>query len=195
VVYDRAETEGPGYAKRWWLQLAEPDTVRGQQDVSTTPGGQQVFVTALLPAGAAPQAINQTEQFVEDTIAHHEPMQVRLMTEAPGAPESVRMLHVVQGADEGAAARPTALVRSDDGQWEGALIGDTVVLFPQSGLPAPPDALRYSAPAGAVVHLITGLTPGAGYDVQMERTDRGVAVSIQPGSALQADEGGVLMIR
>jgi hypothetical protein len=105
------------------------------------------------------------------------------------------MLHVVQGADEGAAARPTALVRSDDGQWEGALAGDTVVLFSQSGLLASAGALRYSAPAGAAVHLITGLTPGAGYDVQMERTDRGAVVSVQPGSALRSDEGGVLVIR
>ncbi|HRI57604.1 MAG TPA: hypothetical protein PK170_10970, partial [Anaerolineae bacterium] len=69
VVYDRAESRGPGYAKRFWLQLAEPATVRGQQAVSTTPGGQQLMVTTLLPAGAAPQAVNQTEPFVEETVA------------------------------------------------------------------------------------------------------------------------------
>jgi hypothetical protein len=154
-----------------------------------------VFVTALLPAGAAPQAANQTEQFVEDTIAHHEPMRVRLMTEAPGAPASVRMLHVVQGADEGAAARPTALVRSDDGQWEGALAGDTVVLFAQSAAPASPAVLRYSAPSEASIHLITGLTPGGGYDVQHSATTGGVQVTVQPGAQLRADEGGVLVIR
>lgn len=195
VVYDRAETDGPGYVKRWWLQLAQPATVRGQQAVSTTAGGQQVIVTTLLPAGAAPQAVNQTEQFVEDTIANHEPMQVRLMTEAPGAPASVRMLHVVQGADRGAAALPTALVRSDDGAWEGVLVGDTVVLFPQATSPVPPDILRYSAPAAASTHLISGLAPGGGYDVQRSATANGVQVTIQPGDQLRADEGGVLVIR
>ncbi len=195
VVYDRAETNGPGYAKRWWLQLAGPATVRGQQAVSTTPGGQQLFVTALLPTGAAPQAVNQAEQFVEDTIAHHEPMQVRLMTEAPGAPAAVRMLHVVEAADGGALASAVALVRSEDGRWEGALVGDTVVLFAQSAGQALSGALRYTAPGGAAVHVITGLTPNAGYDVQLERTGGGTVVSIQPGAALQADEGGVLVIR
>jgi hypothetical protein len=195
VVYDRAETNGPGYVKRWWLQLAAPATVRGQQAVSTTPGGQQLFVTALLPTGAAPQAVNQTEQFVEDTIAHHEPMQVRLMTEAPGAPAAVRMLHVVEAADGGASASAVVLVRSEDGQWEGALVGDTVVLFVQSVGQALSGALRYMAPGGAAVHVITGLEPNAGYDVQLARADGGTAVSIQPGSALLADEGGVLVVR
>ncbi|HSN74840.1 MAG TPA: hypothetical protein VL334_07090, partial [Anaerolineae bacterium] len=195
VVYDRAETSGPGYAKRWWLQLAAPATVRGQQAVSTTPGGQQLFVTALLPTGAAPQAVNQTEQFVEDTVAHHEPMQVRLMTEAPGAPASVRMLHVMEAADGGAPANAVALVRSDDGLWEGALVADTVVLFAQSAEQALSGALRYTAPDGAAVHVITGLAPNAGYDVQLARAGGGTVVSIQPGLALQADEGGVLVIR
>ena len=195
VVYDRAESRGPGYAKRFWLQLAEPATVRGQQAVSTTPGGQQLMVTTLLPAGAAPQAVNQTEPFVEETVAHHEPMQVRLMTEAPGAPASVRMLHVLQGADKGAAALPTALVRSEDGAWEGALVGDTLALFPQAASPTPPALLRYRAPANAALHLIAGLTPGEGYDVQRSAADGEVQVTIQPGGQLRADEGGVLVIR
>lgn len=195
VVYDRAESSGPGYAKRWWLQLAAPAAVRGQQAVSTTPGGQQLFVTALLPAGAAPQAINQTEQFVEDTLAHHEPMQVRLMTEAPGAPAAVRMLHVVEAADGGAPASAAALVRSEDGRWEGAVVDEAVVLFAQEiGQPAPA-LLRYSAPAAATTHLITGLPPGSRYDVQLSDEGGSVTVTITAGAQVQADQGGVLVVQ
>ena len=195
VVYDRAESSGPGYAKRWWLQLAAPATVRGQQAVSITPGGQQLFVTALLPAGAAPQAVNQTEQFVEDTVAHHEPMQVRLMTEAPGAPTAVRMLHVVEAADGGAPASAVALLRSEDGRWEGAVIGETAVLFAQELAQPAPAVLRYSAPAAVTTHLITGLPPGSSYDVHLSDEGGSVTVTITAGAQMQADQGGVLVVQ
>lgn len=194
LVYDRAETKGPGYAKRWWLQLANPATVRGQQALSTTPNGQQLFVTALLPVDASMKAVNQTEQFVEDTVARHEPMQVRLMTEAHGAPASVRMLHVLQGADGGAAASPVTAVQSDDALWQGGVVDGTLVLFAESTSQSLIGALSYHVPANTTTHLITGLLPGGSYDVQMDIAADGTQVTIQPGAQVQADEGGVLVI-
>ncbi|GIK56174.1 MAG: hypothetical protein HND44_02090 [Chloroflexi bacterium] len=195
VVYDRAISTGEGYAKRWWLQLANPATVNGPQAISVTPGGQQLFVTVLLPAGASLQAVNNTEQYVEETIAHHEPMTVRLMTEAPGAPTAVQMLHILQGADGGATAVPATLLQSEEGLWEGAVVGGTAVLFAQTiGQPFP-HALSYTAPANTTTHLITGLPLGSGYDVQIEPGAEGMRVTVQPGAQFQADEGGVLLIR
>src|SRR5262249_6498176 len=53
VVYDRAETHKPGRFKRFWLQLAAPPQIAGNRATVHTPGGQQLFDTALLPANAA----------------------------------------------------------------------------------------------------------------------------------------------
>lgn len=194
-VYDRAKTKTEGYTKRWWLQLAQPAIVKGQQALSTTPGGQQLFVTVLLPANASLQAVNNTEQFVEDTIARHEPMQVRLMTEAPGAPATVQMLHVLQGADGGTAASPVILVQSQDGLWEGGAVNVTLVLFTKTAEQSLAGSLIYSAPAGTTTHIITGLVPDSGYDVQVTSNANGVQVTIQPGAQLQTDAGGVLVIQ
>ena len=195
LVYDRAESTGEGYVKRWWLQLAEPATVNGQQAVSTTPGRQQLFVTVLLPTNGTLQAVNSTESFVEDTVARHEPMTVRLMSEAPGAPVSVQMLHVLQGANGGAAAVPVTLVQSEDGLWEGAAVAETVVLFAKAVTQSLATALNYTAPAGTLTHIITGLTPGGGYDVQVTAVNDEVKVMIQPGTQWQTDEGGVLLVQ
>jgi hypothetical protein len=145
------------------------------------------------PAPAAP--VNRAEPVVEEAIAHNEPMTVRLMSEAAGDPAATRFLHVLQAGDAGSDAFSPVLLRSEDGQWEGALAGDTAVLFPQATSAGLTVSLRYTAPAATAVHLITGLAPNAGYDVELEPTDGGTVVSIQPGAALQADEGGVLVIR
>ncbi|MER2599538.1 MAG: hypothetical protein ABTQ73_08465 [Caldilineales bacterium] len=194
VIYDRAETRGPGYVKRWWLQLAAPPAVQGAGALATTPGGQQLVITALLPEGAQLQPVNRAEAIVEDAIAHNEPMTVRLMSEAANAPPAARFLHVLQAADAGAATLTPLLLRSTDGRWEGAAAGDAAILFARDlGQPLAGE-LRYTAPAGTRRQLISGLEPGAGYTVQVTATATGVTVSVQPGGAAVADEAGVLRL-
>jgi hypothetical protein len=194
-IYDRAATNGEGYVKRWWLQLAQPAAVNGQQATAVTPGGQQLFVNVLLPGTATLQAVNETEPFVEETVANHEPMTVRLMTEAPGAPAAVNFLHVLQAADAGAAANPVTLLQSADGLWQGAAVHGAAVLFAQSAAPTFTSPLVYTTPAETTLHLVTGLPPGSGYDVQIAASAGGLQVTIQPGSQFQADAGGVLLVQ
>ena len=193
VVYDRAETKTAGRFKRWWLQLPRPATVAGKRATMQTAGGQQLFVTALLPANAALTAVNTVEQHIEDTAAANDPMTVRLRTDAPGDPQAVRFLHVLQGADAGAGADEATVIRSEDGAFEGAAVGGTAVLFPVN-LAAAPAGLVYTAPAGVTRHLITGLTPGAGYTVQTAAVAGGVRVTVQGGGSQRADSGGVLVV-
>ena len=50
------------------------------------------------------------------------------------------------------------------------------------------------APADVTRHLITGLTPGAGYTVQTAPVPGGIRVTLQAGGAQNADSGGVLLI-
>lgn len=193
VIYDRAETGKAGRFKRWWLQLPRPAAVSGKRAVMQTATGQQLFVTALLPADAALTAVNTNEQHIEDTAAADDPMSVRLRVDATGDPLAVRFLHVLQGADAGASADGAVVVRSDDGAFEGAAVRGTAVLFPVN-VGAAPAQFSYTAPAGVARHLVTGLTPGAGYAVQVETVAGGVRVTVQAGGSQQADSGGVLLL-
>ena len=192
IVYDRAETKTAGRFKRWWLQLPQPATVAGQRATMQTAAGQQLFVTALLPANAALTAVNSTEQHIEDTAAGNDPMKVRLKVEATGNPQAVRFLHVLQGADAGADADPATVIKSEDGTFEGAVVAGTAVLFPVN-LGAAPAQLAYIAPAGVTRHLITGLTPGAAYTAQSMPVAGGLRVLLQRGGTQNADSGGVLL--
>lgn len=194
VVYDRAETGADGRFKRWWLQLAQPAVVTGTRAAAATAGGQQLFVQVLLPAGAVLQAVNAGDPVADPTVAQGEPMAVRLMTEAPGAPRSVRFLHVLQGADAGAAADPASLVRSLDGLWEGAVISQTAVLFARDLGQAPPATLIYTSPLPVHVHLITGLAPLGAYTAAAVSAGAACTVTVTAGGARTADSGGVLRI-
>lgn len=193
IVYDRAETGKAGRFKRWWLQLARPAAVSGKRATAQTAGGQQLFVTALLPANATLTAVNSNEQHIEDTAAANDPMKVRLRTDAPGNPRAVRFLHVLQGAGGGATAHEATVIRSEDSAFEGAVVENTAALFPVN-LGAAPASLAYVVPAGITRHLITGLTPGAGYTVQMANVAGGIRVTLQAGGGQRADSGGVLLI-
>jgi hypothetical protein len=193
IVYDRAETKSDGRFKRWWLELAQPAKVKGNLAVSATAGGQQLFVTVLLPANASLQAVNKVDRHISDTTAQGETMQVRLMSEAPGNPKLTRFLHVLQGADADVSADTVALVQSDDGLWEGAAVHGTLILFAHDFNQTLSAPLSYNVPADVKQHIITGLTPGAGYDVQVETTSDGLRVIVNPGTQYQADSGGVLL--
>jgi len=193
VVYDRAETKTAGRFKRWWLQLPRPATINGKRATMQTAGGQQLFVTALLPANAALTAVNTNEQHIEDTAAADDPMKVRLRVDAPDHPKAVRFLHVLQGADAGASADAATTIRSEDGAFEGVAVHGTVMLFPVNyGVVVTP--LTYDAPAGVTRHLITGLAPGAAYTAQTVTVTEGVRVTLQGGGTQRADSGGVLLI-
>ena len=112
-----------------------------------------MFVTALLPENAALTAVNKNEQHIEDTAAGNDPMKVRLRVDAPGNPQAVRFLHVLQGADAGADG--VTAIKSEDGAFEGAVVRGTAVHFPVN-LGAAHTQLAYVAPAGVTRHLITG---------------------------------------
>lgn len=192
IVYDRAATQSTGKFKRWWLQLPNPATVNGQQATMTTDAGQQLFVTALLPTDATLTAVNTDEQLIAETAASDDPMTVRLRVDAPSAGQSVRFLHVLQGADAGANADGVTLVRSEDNRFEGAVVGDTVVLFPVNREPVA-TTLQYTVPTGVTNHFVTGLQPNTGYTVAVQSSGGNQQLAINAGGSTQTDAGGVLV--
>ncbi len=193
VVYDRARSKQAGYYKKFWLNLPDTQassTVTGHTVHSTAKEGAvakaELFVTALLPAGAVPQITDISS----GEPAGGEDMRSRMFTEAPGAPQETRFLHVVEGANAGvASATASQLVTSSDGAFEGAVTGDTLVLF-RKDLASSGQSFAFAAPAGVAKFYLTGLAPSSGYNVS------GVAggtITVSPGSQAFSDDGGVLV--
>jgi len=190
VVYDRATSNTAGRFKRFWLQLPTQAVVFDNQAAVTTASGQQLFVTTLLPS----DAVISSELAETEAEADQEPMKFRLKVEAPGGPQNVRFLHVLQGADVGASADPVALIQSTSGTpFEGTQVNGTLILFPVN-LDTPFDSLTYTAPNSTETHLITGLTPNGGYDIVTQSVGNDVQVTISAGATYHADSGGVLTL-
>lgn len=190
VVYDRADAPADRFKRVWW-QLPVAPAVNGLQARMNSAGGQQLFITALLPAGATMRLVDPADDGVAETVATHEPMTQRVMVEAPAAPQA-RFLHLVQGANSGAAPTPATLITTDD-SFVGLAVNQTAVLFAEEW-DQPFVQLRYTAPVGVGQHIITGLTPGAGYTATVTTADAGVAVTLLAGGNAVADEAGVLVL-
>lgn len=194
VVYDRAASKTDRRFKRFWLNLPAEATIAGNVSTTTTAKGQQLVVTTLLPAGAAigSEAAEPLEENAEP--AEGDPMQFRLRVEASNGPAETRFLHVLQGADAGAAADRVGLVESGDGtRFAGVVVTGTAVLF-SVDLDDEFTELTYAVPAGTATHLITGLAPGGGYDVETRAESGDLMVMIRPGGEERADDGGVLLL-
>lgn len=188
VVYDRAASKSAGKFKRFWLNLPASGSVNGRLVTMQSPKGQRLFVNSLLPAAAAVTV--EPVEALNGEPGEMDPIRFRMRVEATGGPANVRFLHVLEGADGGASAGATALVTSTGGTpYEGASAGGIVAMFPVD-LATPFASVTYTAPGGTVAHLVTGLMPGASYDVEQN----GTTVTVKPGTGSKADSGGVLVI-
>jgi hypothetical protein len=184
AIFDRASTQTDGLFKRWWLQLANPATVNGTRAQSTTPNGQVLTVDVVFPTSASLQAINSTDEQVENTAAPDSQMQARLMSAAEGNPQSVQFLHVLQ---VGSAPQAVLPIASADNAWLGVWMEGVAVLFSQVfDNPATPFSL--SLPVDTRTVWVSGLQANGSYDILWD----GSTFSLQNGSQFTADAGGVL---
>ncbi|APR81556.1 Serine/threonine kinase associate protein KapC [Minicystis rosea] len=191
VVYDRAATRTEGRFKRFNLTFVGEPIIEGKRATVTTPGGQRLFVQTLLPE-AATLVGSKAEAF--NRLAEGEPSRFRLVVEDAKGPREVRFLHVLEGADAGASATKTMLLRSSAGTpFAGAAVGSLAVLFPVE-LATPFARVRYTVPASVKGQLVTGLAPGGRYEVTMGAKGAEIEVTIAEGGARRADEAGVLAL-
>lgn len=195
VIYDRAESR-EGLFKRFFLHTAAVPTVAGNVATATTPKGQRLVVTTLLPekaqiAGEAHPAGDNSEK----RPAENEPMKAFLRVTAEGAPKEARFLHVLQGLSAGARPDGAQMVRSTGGaRFEGAAFGANAVVFPMNVEEKGASSTSFVVPAGVKRVLVTGLAPGADYTVGKKPSGAGTEVTVGPGGGAKADGGGVLVV-
>ncbi len=87
----------------------------------------------------------------------------------------------------------TRVQNTEGARFDGVVIKQTAVLFPID-LPVAFDRLSFTVPGDTATYLITGLTPGASYDVTMQTIGRDTRIEIVAGTTYWADGGGVLRI-
>jgi hypothetical protein len=193
VVYDRATSLNTGLFKQFNLSFPTVPTMNGNLITTTTPGGQNLYITSLLPAGATMTPISIVGALT--TVADLEPCQYRLTIQDTNDPVDERFLNVFQGANAGVPPDAATRIQSTGGTpMDGAVVGNTAVLFVVDSA-TPLTGTTYTVPANVTEHYITGCNPNGFYTVSSVSSANGLAVSIVPSaSGSQADSAGVLAI-
>jgi hypothetical protein len=191
VVYDRATSKTSNRFKRFNLTLLADPIVSGNTATVTSPGGQRLTVSTLLPPTATLTG-SAAENF--DRVADLEPSKYRLVVEDPSNPTNIRFLHVLEAADAGVPATTPGLLASTSGNaFQGAAVAGSVVMFPVDATLSF-TGTSYVAPPGTTLQLVTGLTPGGSYTASVQATATGIAVTVTPGGSSVADAAGVLVV-
>jgi hypothetical protein len=191
VVYDRAASQSAGLFKQFNLSFPALPAMNGNVITTSTPGGQKLYITSLLPAGATFTPISIAGALT--TVADLEPCQYRMVIQDTNDPVDERFLHVFQGADSGVQPDGAILIRSTAGTpMDGVVFGNSVVLFiVDTAMQF--NGTTYTVPANVSRHFITGCVPDGFYKVTSANTANGLAVAIAPSvSGSQADAAGVL---
>ena len=193
VIYDRATSLMPGLFKQFNLSFPTQPVLKNGVITTTTPGGQHLYITPLLPANATFTSINIVGALT--TVADLEPCQYRMVIQDPSKPADERFLHVLQGANAGTLPETASLVQSTAGTaMDGAVFGNTVVLFVHDDTQAF-NGVTYAVPAGVHQHYITGCTPNGFYTVASTTMAGSLQVTITPSaSGTQTDAAGVLAL-
>ncbi len=193
MIYDRATSIHAGLFKRFNLCLVNNPAINGSVAIETLDSGQQMFVQTLLPRNPLVTADYAVSNL--NPVAELEPTQFILTVEDPAKPSDVRFLHVLQGADRGAAMAPATTLQSTSGTvFDGAVFGNTAVYFPVSGNGSFTET-TFSVPAGVNTLLVTGLTVKTSYSVRIQSGGSGNIIRITPGTTgAITDAAGVLRL-
>jgi hypothetical protein len=177
-VYDRTAQAIPTGFQNWYLDLETEPTISGNlATMTSTYGGQKLYVTSLLPGTSALTTGALTKVGIQEA---NSPMNYLLEDTAVPAATN-RMLHTLEGKDSGRAASSTNLVKSSAGtNFDGGVIGSTLVMFKRT-LTDAFSSTTYPA-SGATRQYVTGLAPNRTYNISAMGA---------PASAT-TDSGGVL---
>jgi len=166
VVYDRATSHTAGPSKQFNLSFPTLPTQNGNVITTTTPGGQHLYVTSVLPAGATFTPISIAGTLT--TVADLEPCRYRVVIQNSSNPTDERFLHVLQGTDANSQPDSATLVQSTTGTpMDGVVVGNTIVLFIVDAT-TPFSGATYTVPLNINQHFITGCVPNGFYKRLLE---------------------------
>ena len=193
VIYDRATSLNTGLFKRFNLSLVTNPVISGRTATETLASGQQLFIQTLLPQNSTASAVYTAGNL--NPIAELEPTQYVYTVQDPSLPVDTRFLHVLQGADAGAAMAPAIYLQSTAGtSFDGAIFGSNAVYFPVSAT-TNFAGTTVSAPAGVHTLLLTGLAPNTSYGVTIAPSGGGNTITVGlNGSSAASDAAGVLRL-
>ena len=187
IVYDRVNTTSAGGLKRFQLHFETEPVIDGAVATITTPGGQRLVVTTVLPEDATLSAA----QPAAPEPAEHEATRHQLRVDAPLSDPRPRFLHLLHGADAEQSTPATTLILSDDGTFEGLAFGSTVVLLPVD-LPTEAEQVSFNAPPGLQRLLVAGMQPGAAYRLVSQTDGSTTRYQLLLGSEVEADGAGMV---
>ncbi len=191
VVYDRAKSKTANRFKRFFLQFTAPPVISGKNVTVSTPGGQKVYVSNLLPTTSV---LTTAPSEVLNSLAQLEQTTSELKIEDPTNPSDIRFLNVIQGADGNVSKDVAGSIQSFAGTlFEGSIVKNIAVLFPNVWNAAF-STTSYTVPSSVTSQIVTGLTPNGGYTVNLTPNGNNVTVTITNGGSTLADAGGVLVI-
>lgn len=191
VVYDRAKSKTANRFKRFFLQFTAPPAISGKNVTVSTPGGQKVYVSNLLPTTSV---LTTAPSEILNSLAQLEQTTSELKIEDPSNPSDIRFLNVIQGADGNVLQDVATSLQSTAGTlFEGSIVKNIAVLFPNVWNAAF-TSTTYSVPSTVTSQIVTGLTPNTGYTVSQTPNGNNVTVTITLGGSAMSDAGGVLVI-
>lgn len=182
-----------GLFKRFNLAMVTNPNIAGNVATETMADGQQLFIQTLLPKSASITAFNGAANL--NPIADLEPTRYILTVQDPSLPTDTRFLHVLQGADAGAAMTGALYVASYSGVgFDGAVFGSSAVFFPVKAQPAMSTGAMMALPAGVHTVLVAGLAPNGTYSASLLPNGGGNVLSVASGTGYTADAAGVLRL-
>ena len=191
IVYDRAKSKTANRFKRFFLQFIAPPTITGKNATISTPIGQKLYLSNLMPANSV-LTTTVSENF--SSVAQLDPTHDEIKIEDPSNPTDVRFLNVLQGADGNVSKDPVTLVQSSSGTaFDGTIVKNTAVMFPNlwGGTFS---TTTYTIPNTVTQHIITGMAPNSSYNAVGLNVGANVQITITPNGSFQANAGGVLVI-
>jgi hypothetical protein len=187
VIYDRVTTAAPGGFKRFWLNLPGNPVIEGRTVRARTRGGQRVRLDSLLP----PQVMIARGPWEDDPGAGtEEQMVAHVRIEDPRKPADVRMLHVLQASDPDTPEATPVSVATRGPAFHGIRFEGTMVFFSVAPPPQSGEGLAFAVPAEIDLIVVTGLPPGALYDL----VHGGPEAQLRVGSGHVVDQSGVLVV-
>lgn len=190
ITYDRAKTVTANRYKRYWLNTPAVATINGREATMTSPSGQKLFLSTLLPTTAV--LTSTPKESLNGQPAQMDPMTHRFLAEDPAKPADARFLHVLQGANSNGAKMPTHTILSSAGTvFEGVNVAGTTVMFKRD-MYAAFTSTTFTAPTGKCI--VTGLAPNTAYTVTKTPSAGTTLYTITPGNGMSTNSAGVLIL-